>query len=127
VPRVSEDCRIDVWLWHARRFRTRTLAADFVEAGRVRLVRPGQGAVRLDKPSRKVRVGDRLIYVQGGRVIEVEILGLATRRGSAPEAASLFRQVDGEATAQLTESPAGAMSPAPDPPNHSPERARRTP
>ncbi len=51
-PRVSEDaCRADVWLWRARFFKTRSLAARFVDDGRVRLTRAGQES-RLDKCAR---------------------------------------------------------------------------
>src|SRR5690606_21218862 len=64
-------CRIDVWLGRARFFRSRALAAAFVEAGTVRLARPGQAEVRLDKASRSVRAGDRLLFVLGGRVTEL--------------------------------------------------------
>ena len=56
---MSEEtaCRVDVWLWRARFFKSRSLAARFVEDGRVRLSRTGAEG-RLDKPSRPVKPGD---------------------------------------------------------------------
>lgn len=85
----EESCRIDVWLWRARFFKTRSLAARFVDEGRVRLSRPG-GEVRLDKPSRAVRPGDGLVFALGGRLIAVRIEQLGERRGPASEAQELY-------------------------------------
>lgn len=85
----EEACRIDVWLWRARFFKTRSLAARFVEDGRVRLTRPG-GEVRLDKPSRTIRPGDALVFAVGGRLIAITVEGLGERRGPASEAQQLY-------------------------------------
>lgn len=90
-PGGEAACRIDVWLWRARFFRSRGLAAGFVEAGRVRLGRPGQGETRLDKASRLVRPGDRLLFVLGGRVSELVVESCGLRRGPAAEARTLYR------------------------------------
>lgn len=84
-------CRIDVWLWRARVFKTRGLAARFVEEGRVRRTRAGAGEVRLDKASRSARPGDRLVFVLGTRVIDLTIEACGTRRGPAQEARALYR------------------------------------
>jgi ribosome-associated heat shock protein Hsp15 len=82
-------CRIDVWLWRARFFKTRTLAAAFVEQGRVRLSR-GDAETRVDKPSRNVKVGEGIVFAVGGRVIAVRIEALGDRRGPASEARRLY-------------------------------------
>ena len=82
-------CRIDVWLWRARFFKTRTLAAGFVEEGRVRLSRGG-AETRIDKPSRSVKVGEGVVFAIGGRVIAVRIEGLGVRRGPPAEARALY-------------------------------------
>lgn len=87
----EDPCRIDVWLWRARFFKTRGLAARFVEEGRVRLVRPGAEEVRLDKPSRTVRPGERLVFVLSGRVLDLTIAACGTRRGPAEEARGLYQ------------------------------------
>ena len=86
---APETCRIDVWLWRARFFKTRGQAAGFVEAGPVRLTHQGRQG-RLDKPSRLVRPGDHLVFVLNERLIELEVLGLGSRRGPAPEARALY-------------------------------------
>jgi ribosomal 50S subunit-recycling heat shock protein len=85
----EEACRIDIWLWRARFFKTRSLAARMVEEGRVRLSRAG-AETRLDKPSRTVRPGDGLVFALGGRLIAVRVEGLGDRRGPAAEAQSLY-------------------------------------
>ncbi|HYE43854.1 MAG TPA: RNA-binding S4 domain-containing protein [Caulobacteraceae bacterium] len=95
----EESCRIDVWLWRARFFKTRALSAGFVEKGLPRLVRPGQPEVRLDKPSRTVRPGDRLVFALGGRVFDLVIEGCGERRGPAAEARTLYRTEDAPASA----------------------------
>ena len=89
-------CRIDVWLWRARFFKTRSLAARFVEDGRVRMLR-GEGETRLDKPSRSVRVGDGLVLAVGGRLIAVKVEALGERRGPAAEARTLYSDLPANA------------------------------
>ena len=88
----DEACRIDVWLWRARFFKTRALAQRFVEEGRVRLTRAGQES-RLDKSSRAVRADDILVFAVGQRLVAIRILGLGERRGPAAEAQALYRSV----------------------------------
>jgi ribosome-associated heat shock protein Hsp15 len=88
---MSEEqaCRVDVWLWRARFFKTRSLAARFVESGRVRLTR-GDLESRIDKASRTVKSGDGLVFALGGRLIAVRVEGLGERRGPASEARGLY-------------------------------------
>jgi ribosome-associated heat shock protein Hsp15 len=87
---VTEDaCRIDVWLWRARFFKTRSLAARIVEDGGVRLTRGGARS-SVDKPSRAVRPGDVLAFPQGPRWLAVRVESLGVRRGPAPEARGLY-------------------------------------
>ena len=88
---MSEDaCRLDVWLWRARFFKTRALAARFLDDGRVRLTRPGAPEVRVDKSSRTVRPGDNLVFAIGGRLFAITVQALGERRGSAREAQALY-------------------------------------
>jgi ribosome-associated heat shock protein Hsp15 len=88
---VSEEaCRVDVWLWRARFFKTRALAQHFIEEGRVRLTRANQ-EVRLDKPSRTVRADDILVFALGQRLVAVQVLRLGERRGPAGEAQALYK------------------------------------
>lgn len=89
----DEGCRADVWLWRARFFRTRTLAARFVDEGRVRLTRAGQES-RLDKCARPVKVGDGLVFALGGRLVAVTVAGLGERRGPPGEARTLYSPLE---------------------------------
>ncbi len=89
MSEAADSCRIDVWLWRARFFKTRSMAAKFVEEGRVRLTRTGQ-ETRLDKPSRAVRVGDALVFAVGGRLTAVTVAALGVRRGPPAEARALY-------------------------------------
>jgi ribosome-associated heat shock protein Hsp15 len=88
---MSEDaCRLDVWLWRARFFKTRALAARFLEDGRVRLTRSGSAEMRVDKASRTVRPGDHLVFAIGGRLFAITVQALGERRGPASEAHELY-------------------------------------
>ena len=89
----AETCRVDVWLWRARFFKTRNLAARIVEDGGVRLMRGG-ARTPLDKPSRPVRCGDVLAFAQGPRWLAVKVEALGVRRGPAPEARTLYSLMD---------------------------------
>ena len=86
----EETCRIDVWLWRARFFKTRALAARYLEEGRVRLTRRGAEEVRVDKASRTVRPGDNLVFAIGGRLFAITVQALGERRGPAAEARELY-------------------------------------
>jgi ribosomal 50S subunit-recycling heat shock protein len=91
---VSEDaCRADVWLWRARFFKTRSLAAKFVDDGRVRLTRAGLES-RLDKCARPVKVGDALVFALGGRLTAVRVEAMGERRGPPAEARSLYSPLE---------------------------------
>ncbi|MEO6065188.1 MAG: RNA-binding S4 domain-containing protein [Lysobacterales bacterium] len=81
------DVRLDIYLWATRMFKTRALAKLAIEASRVRVA----GSVA--KPSRPVRMGDPLEVERGEERFELEVLALSTRRGSAPEAQKLYREL----------------------------------
>jgi ribosomal 50S subunit-recycling heat shock protein len=89
----EKACRADVWLWRARFFKTRSLAARFVEEGRVRLTRAGQES-RLDKCARPVKIGDALVFALGGRLTAVRVEGMGERRGPPAEARLLYSSLD---------------------------------
>jgi ribosome-associated heat shock protein Hsp15 len=80
--------RIDKWLWFARIAKTRTLAAELVIAGKVRLNR-----VRVGKPSQIVRAGDVLTVAAGRSVRLLKVLGLGERRGPPPSARALYEEL----------------------------------
>ncbi|CAG9211951.1 Heat shock protein 15 homolog [Paraburkholderia sabiae] len=80
--------RIDKWLWAARFFKTRSLAADAVEKGRVRI---GGATV---KPAKEVRVGD-LVEIDIERIVwQVEVLGVCDVRGPASVAQTLYAETE---------------------------------
>ena len=86
IDNAPPKLRIDKWLWAARFYRTRSLAAAAVEAGQVRV-----NGERV-KPARAVHAGERVDVRKAGFAWDVEVLGVAERRGSAPEAANLYAE-----------------------------------
>lgn len=87
--------RIDLWLWAARFFKTRALARQAIENGKVEV------AGQRPKPSRTVRVGDPMKVERGHETFEVEVLALSDTRGPASVARTLYRE--GEASARARE------------------------
>jgi ribosome-associated heat shock protein Hsp15 len=83
---VDGRIRLDKWLWQARFFKSRSLSAGVIEAGRVRL--NGQ---HVAKPAQPVGPGDVLIFAQGGRIRVIRVLATGARRGPAAEAQHLYR------------------------------------
>jgi ribosome-associated heat shock protein Hsp15 len=94
-----EPVRLDKWLWAARFFRTRSLAKQAVENGKV--LYNGERP----KVSRVVQIGASLRVAQGHDRVEIRVLGLSDRRGGAPEARLLY-----EETAQSVEQRAVAAA-----------------
>jgi ribosome-associated heat shock protein Hsp15 len=82
----SERVRIDKWLWAARFYKTRSLALDAIELGRVRV-----GGLRI-KPAREVHVGDRIELAQGEQRIVAVVRALSSVRGPAPTARALYEE-----------------------------------
>ncbi|MBS1856838.1 MAG: RNA-binding S4 domain-containing protein [Acidobacteria bacterium] len=85
---AGERVRIDKWLWAARFFKTRSLAAKACELGRIES--NGQPA----KPAREVRAGDRLKVRNEGGLFEIDVLGLSEMRGPAAVAQRLYRETE---------------------------------
>lgn len=82
----SARVRLDKWLWAARFFKTRALAADAIESGKVQV--DGERA----KPAKEVRLGQRLRIRRGAEEMEVIVQGLSVQRKGAPEAALLYAE-----------------------------------
>ncbi|MCY4179002.1 MAG: RNA-binding S4 domain-containing protein [Litoreibacter sp.] len=80
-----ETIRLDKWLWQARFFKTRTLAASVVKAGNVRV-----NALKISKPAFQVGEGDGITFPQGDQTRVVVVQACGTRRGPAPEAQTLY-------------------------------------
>lgn len=80
--------RIDKWLWAARFFKTRSLATDAVDGGRVQL-----NGVRV-KPAKEVKCGDRIELSIGDLHWELVVAGLSDKRGPAPQARLLYAETE---------------------------------
>lgn len=80
--------RVDKWLWHARFFKSRSLAAKHVQAGEIRVNRQ-----RISKASVALKVGDVLTFALGDTIRVIEVAALGDRRGPAPEARSLYHDL----------------------------------
>lgn len=94
---MTEDnrVRLDKWLWAARLFKTRALAAEEIGRGRVSV--NGQVA----KASRELRPGDRIVLRQGAVERTVDLLTLSTFRGPAPVAQLLYAETPESIAARL--------------------------
>lgn len=84
----DEKTRLDKWLWAARFYKTRGLAAEAVTGGKVHL----NGA--RTKAAKALRVGDEITITQAPYEHVVIVRGLSARRGSAPEAARLYEETE---------------------------------
>ena len=84
-----ETLRLDKWLFFARFLKSRALAAQLCESGKLRL-----SGTAVDKAHAKLRVGDVLTFPRGDHVRVIKVLALASRRGPAPEAQALYEDLD---------------------------------
>lgn len=119
VP-VVDAVRIDKWLWAARFFKTRSLAAQAVSGGRVQL-----NGLRV-KPARTVKTGDKLEIHKGGFEYQVSVLLVSGRRGPARVAQTLYQEseqsVHRRETLREQHKLAGASAPRP---QHRPDKKAR--
>jgi ribosome-associated heat shock protein Hsp15 len=105
-PPAAARLRIDKWLWAARFFKTRGLAQEAVDGGRVRIFSPGDDQNELGeriKPSREVRLGDLLHIQIGDLVWRVSVRGLSDHRGPAPVARELYEESPESIAARLAQ------------------------
>lgn len=121
IAEAPPTVRLDVWLWAARFFRTRSLAKQAVETGKVDV------AGQRPKSSRAVRVGEQLRISRGDEHFEIQVRGLSDVRGAAPVAQLLYEE--SEASKALRAQARASRAAARDgyqPPEHRPDkRARR--
>ncbi len=85
---AADRIRIDKWLWHARFYKTRPLAQEAAEKGRIRL-----NGARTQKAGRGIKLGDVLTIPQGREVLIVRVVAFGERRGPAPQARALYEIV----------------------------------
>jgi ribosome-associated heat shock protein Hsp15 len=85
---APESVRLDLWLWAARFFKTRAIAKQAIETGKIEI--DGQRA----KPARGVRIGDSLKVARGEEVFEIEVLALNAVRGPASVAQTMYSETE---------------------------------
>jgi ribosome-associated heat shock protein Hsp15 len=96
LPGLTDKLRLDKWLWAARFFKTRSLACEEIEKGRIHVNE------QVAKASRELRPGDLLSIKQpGGPVRTVKVLALSTIRGPAPQAQRLYEETAESNAARL--------------------------
>jgi ribosome-associated heat shock protein Hsp15 len=83
-----DKLRIDKWLWAARFYKTRSLAVEEIDKGRVRI--NDQQA----KPAREVKVGDSVALRQGQALRTLVVRGISSQRGAAPVARQLYEETE---------------------------------
>lgn len=84
----QENVRLDKWLWAARFYKTRTLAKEMIDGGKVHY--NGQRT----KPNKSVEIGDKIKLRQGNDEKEVLVLALSSQRRGAPEAQKLYQETE---------------------------------
>ena len=85
---TKDTIRLDKWLWQARFFKSRSLAAGVVTSGKVRV-----DGVLVGKPARAVRPGNTLTFVKEAEAKVIKIVACGARRGPAPEAQALYEDL----------------------------------
>jgi ribosome-associated heat shock protein Hsp15 len=86
---TGETLRVDKWLWFARLFKSRTLAAALCRSGRLRV-----NGVTVEKAHQGLKVGDVLTFPKADYIRVIRVIALGSRRGPAPEAESLYEDLD---------------------------------
>ncbi|PWK91885.1 RNA-binding S4 domain-containing protein [Fulvimonas soli] len=121
MPSASppNEVRADVWLWAARFFKTRGLAKQAIDGGKVEL--NGHGC----KPAKMLHVGDTLRIVRGEERFEVEVLALTEQRGPASVAQALYRESAASAAAREAARAQRRLLGAVAPPTRPDKQARR--
>lgn len=103
----SDRMRIDKWLWVARFFKTRSLAATAIASHKIKC--HGEHV----KPARELKVGDELEITLGQTVFVVMVQGMAEQRRPAPEARLLYRELPESEERRLREQELRKLAPVP--------------
>ena len=111
--------RLDIWLWAARFFKTRSLARQAIEGGRIAV---NDAAA---KPARGVHVGDRLSIRRGEEAFVVDVVALSEQRGPAAVAQALYRETEASRTSREALREQRRMQGPPGPASKPDKRARR--
>ena len=123
-PAASADAlRLDKWFWHARFFKSRSLASKFCQSGKVRV-----NGDTIRKAHYMVRCSDTLTFAIGEQVRVVQIVALGSRRGPEPEAQGLYEDLQLAAPTEEIrhEKAAAPLPPSGPPPKRDPGSGRPT-
>lgn len=104
---MSEAIRVDKWLWAARFFKTRSLATDAIDHGRVKL--NGQRI----KPAKTIQLEDVLDIDNGSTQWQIQVTGLSGQRGPAPVARLLYTETEEGVRLREQEAARRALFPEP--------------
>jgi ribosome-associated heat shock protein Hsp15 len=115
----TNGVRVDVWLWAARFFKTRSLARQAIDGGRIDV--NGAGC----KPAKTLHAGDRLKIGRGEERLEVEVLALSERRGPASVAQALYAETEASRVAREAVREQHRLVGASGPPKRPDKQARR--
>ena len=91
---MTEKIRLDIWLWHARFYKSRRLSSKAILSGKLRV-----NSIKIIKPASKVKINDVLTinHVNIVRIIQIQSIG--ARRGPASEAQALYKDLSADVTA----------------------------
>ena len=87
--------RLDVWLWSIRFYKTRALAKQAIEGGKIKV-----GGAPASKPAKPLHIGERLEISRGQDRYEIEVVELCTTRGPAPVAQRCYRETEASRVAR---------------------------
>jgi ribosome-associated heat shock protein Hsp15 len=104
---MSEPIRVDKWLWAARFFKTRSLATDAIDHGRVKL-----NGLKI-KPAKTIQCDDLLDIDNGSSQWQVKVTGLSEQRGSATLARQLYSETEESIKTREQEAMRRALFPEP--------------
>ena len=104
---MSEPIRVDKWLWAARFFKTRSLATDAIDHGRVKL-----NGLKI-KPAKTIQLNDLLDIDNGSSQWQVKVIGLSGQRGSATLARQLYIETEESIKTREQEAMRRALFPEP--------------
>ena len=97
---TQTEIRLDIWLWRARFYKSRSLCARLIKRGKIRIHRNGKTARTL-KPHFAVHAGDQLVFMRDDVLVHIEILDIGTRRGPAREAHTLYHSLSEDLNERL--------------------------
>jgi ribosome-associated heat shock protein Hsp15 len=105
--KIIASTRIDKFLWAARFYKTRSLAADDIGKGRIKINQ------QLVKASREVRAGDTVQLLREGVVCSIDVLQVSEQRGAAPQAHTLYTETPQSIAARLAAKEQRRLQPEP--------------